>query len=781
MPNLLAFWGGKAPFAALLSSSMEEDRGLLAPVLASGGRFERGLSVRCRRVLRLVLLLGMLFVAAVSSAGERKKVAVVLSGGGAKGMAHIGVLKVIERAGIPVDYVVGTSMGAIVGGLYAIGYDAPTLDSLVRCQDWRYLLSDMVEPRNQSLREKRNQSTYLLSRPIIRTTGLAAEGGLISGHNLSNLFSWLTVGYHDSISFDNLPIPFACVATNMVDFSEVVMRSGWLSQAMRASMAIPGVFTPVRVDSMVLVDGGLKNNYPVDVARSMGADVVIGVTLQKPARTADELKNTADILLQLVDFSVKNKFDDNVAHTDVQIPIDAGNYNSMSFSPKAIDSLITIGEQAAMERWDSLQSLKRSLGLDSAFVPKRIHRLVEAFSPQMMRLAVVDFEGVTPGDSKYISRKFGIEEGDSVSSEVLEAVMASLRSDLMYSSAEYSLHRIAGGYWLRIVAGRRTVTQLNLGVRFDTEETVALQGNSAFRLPTRLPVEVSVTGRLGKRYMADVAATVMPANRRNWTINYTFRYNDINVYSGGNRDYSITYDYHSAKLGIIRLNLRNFMLDLTARWENFNFGNMLHGEEHNGLLIADEHLYSYNLWLHYNSENDRYFTTRGAMLEAGYSLYTDDFVHYRSGDPIHIVSGRWRVAMRLNSRLTLQPAVYGRILIGGDMPWCLGNFIGGDFAGHYMEQQLPFAGIGNVEMADNAFVAAGLKVQQRIMDNNYVMARVAFALNADKPRNLLDSPLLQGYQLSWAYNSFFGPVNANVGYSSKTRSAFFYLNLGYEF
>ena len=716
-----------------------------------------------------------------SLAQGRKKVGVVLSGGGAKGMAHIGVLKVIEQAGIPVDYVVGTSMGAIVGGLYSIGYDAHTLDSLVRRQDWRYLLSDMVEPHDRSMREKYNQGTYLLSRPIIRTSGLTAEGGLISGHNLSNLFSWLTVGYHDSISFDALPIPFACVATDMVDYSEVVFRSGWLSQAMRASMAIPGVFTPVRIDSMVLVDGGLKNNYPVDVARSMGADVIIGVTLAKPARKSDELNTPMDILLQLVDYSVKNKFDDNVSHTDVQVPIDAGSYSAMSFTPKAIDSLIAIGEAAAMERWDTLMALKRSLGLDSSYVPRRIHRPVDAFRPLMVRLGAVDFAGVSPGDSAYICRKFGLLEGDSVSTETLESAMVSLRSDLMYSSAEYSLRNMAGGYWLRIEAGRRTAAQLNLGVRFDTEETVALQAGSSFRLPVRLPVEVAVTGRLGKRYMADVAATIMPANRRNWTLGYTFRYNDINVYSGGSRDYSITYDYHSLRLALININLRNFTLGLGVRWENFNFGNMLHGEEHGGLQIADAHFYSYNAHLSYNSEDDRYFTTRGATLSAMYSLYTDDFVHYLGGDPLHVVSGRWRVAARVNSRLTLQPMAYGRLVLGNDVPWCLGNFVGGDFAGHYMEQQLPFAGIGNVEMAENCLVAVGLKAQQRVMDNNYIMLRAAFALSADKPRNLLDSPLLHGYQLSWAYNSLFGPVNANVGYSSKTRSAFFYLNLGFEF
>ncbi len=746
-----------------------------ATPLPRGGRGRAG-AFRSLAVLVLCLL-----VAVGSLAGERRKVGVVLSGGGAKGMAHIGVLKVIERAGIPVDYVVGTSMGAIVGGLYSIGYDANTLDSLVRCQDWRYLLSDMVEPHNQSMRERYNQSTYLLSRPIIRTTGLAAEGGLVSGHNLSNLFSWLTVGYHDSISFDNLPIPFACVATDMVDYSEVVFRSGWLSQAMRASMAIPGVFTPVRIDSMVLVDGGLKNNYPVDVARGMGADLIIGVTLQKPARKASELNNAMDILLQLVDFSVKNKFDDNVSHTDVQVAVDAEKFTSMSFSPRAIDSLITIGEEAAMVQWDSLMALKRAIGLDSAYAPPPRHRAASAGKPQRVRLAVVDFEGVSSGDSRYLRRKFGIAEGDSVSAETLEAVMASLRSDLMYSSAEYSLRQMAGGYWLRIVAGRRKVTQLNLGVRFDTEETVALQANSDFRLPTRLPVEVSVTGRLGRRYMANVAATVMPANRGNWTVDYTFRYNDINIYDEGRRDFNVTYDYHSVRLGLISFNLRNFTLDLAARWENFNYGTMLSGEERSGMVFGDEHLYSYNLWLHYNSENDRYFTTRGASLEAGYSLYTDDFVHYRSGDPVHVVGGRWRFALRLTDRFALQPSVYGRMLLGGEKPWCLSNFIGGDFAGHYVEQQMPFAGIGNIEMADNALVAVGLKAQQRIMDNNYVMVRASFALDADKLRYLWQSPLLHGYQLSWAYNSMFGPVNANLGYSSKSKRVFFYLNLGFEF
>ena len=165
-------------------------------------------------------------------------------------MAHIGVLRVLERAGIPVDIITGTSMGALIGGLYSIGYDAETLDSLVRVQDWKTLLSDKADSRNQSLAEREKQHTYILSRPLsIARKSSNASGGLISGTNLSQLFTRLTVGWHDSIDFATLPIPFACVATNIVDNTEYVFHNGYLPTAMRASMAIPGVFTPVRIST----------------------------------------------------------------------------------------------------------------------------------------------------------------------------------------------------------------------------------------------------------------------------------------------------------------------------------------------------------------------------------------------------------------------------------------------------------------------------------------------------------------------------------------------------
>ena len=249
---------------------------------------------------------------------QRPRVAVVLSGGGAKGMAHIGVLKVLERAGIPVDIVTGTSMGSIVGGLYSVGLSATQLDSLVRCQDWPFLLSDRAVYSSEDLAGRRVQSTYFFSKTLRLHKGhLSGATGVIEGKNLMRLFRHLTTGYTDSMSFDSLPRRFACVATNIVDNTEYDFHSGVLAEAMRTSMSIPGVFTPVRKGNCVLVDGGLRNNYPADLARAMGAAYVIGATVQGPPKTADDLANGSSVLGQIVDVNCKNKYDDNLKLTDI--------------------------------------------------------------------------------------------------------------------------------------------------------------------------------------------------------------------------------------------------------------------------------------------------------------------------------------------------------------------------------------------------------------------------------------------------------------------------------
>ena len=189
-----------------------------------------------RNVKWLVVVFACM-LASIPVDAQRKRVAVVLSGGGAKGVAHVGALRVLEEAGIPVDYIVGTSMGSIIGGLYAIGYSAAQLDSMIQAQDWEFLLSDKVYRYDLPFTEKENDGKYLLSVSFDLRDMKKGQRGFVSGHNVYNLFSDLTVGYHDSLDFSTLPIPFACVAADMVHREEVVFHGGNLVQAMRASMA----------------------------------------------------------------------------------------------------------------------------------------------------------------------------------------------------------------------------------------------------------------------------------------------------------------------------------------------------------------------------------------------------------------------------------------------------------------------------------------------------------------------------------------------------------------
>ena len=325
---------------------------------------------------KILLLIAAMLVCGVTNAQKdstdirRKRVAIVLSGGGAKGMAHIGVLKVLEKAGIPVDIITGTSMGSIIGGLYSIGYNANALDSMVRKQDWSYVITDKENLRNQSLGDRKKQNTYVYTTGITIGKRDINGGGIIRGKNLAELFQQLCTGYTDSLDFTHdLRIPFACVATNIIDNSEVDFHSGRLPQAMRASMSIPAAFAPVRTGDMVLVDGGLKNNYPADIAKEMGADIIIGVTVQGAPKMAEDIGGTMSILSQIIDVNCKNKVEENLAITDLHLQVNTKGYGSASFTAAAIDTLIRRGEEVAMRHWDDIIALKKRIGIDESFRP----------------------------------------------------------------------------------------------------------------------------------------------------------------------------------------------------------------------------------------------------------------------------------------------------------------------------------------------------------------------------------------------------------------------------
>ena len=733
-------------------------------------------------ILVAVLICGTISAKTDSTTVSRKKVAVVLSGGGAKGMAHIGVLKVLEQAGIPVDIVTGTSMGSIIGGLYAIGYNAHALDSMVRVQDWSYVITDKEDMSRQSLNDRQKQNTYLYSTGLTIGKHDKQGGGIIKGKNLAELFQQLCVGFTDSLDFSrDLRIPFACVATNIIDNREVDFHSGRLPQAMRASMAIPAAFSPVRIGDMVLVDGGLKNNYPADLARQMGAEVIIGVTVQGAPKSAEDVGGTMSILSQIIDVNCKNKLDENLAITDLHLQVDTKGYGSASFSQAAIDTLIRRGEELAMSHWDDIIALKQRIGIDESFRPVILHPLRPKVMTEKQHVTSYTFENMTPPAERFLTQKFHLDRNDSIDAKLEQELTTSMRVDLFYQTAECRLVPEGDGVRVILSAGARKSVQLHAGVRFDTEEYAAVQLDLDIPMKTAVPINADITLRLGKRMMARGEITVHPRSFTRPTLSYTFHRNDIDVYMDGDLDYNIRYNQFQAEFLPVNFNLRHFNLQMGLRWDYMHYRNKLGSETAMQVTLENEHFYSYRARLNYNSEDDWYFPSRGSRFKVEYAYLTDNFTQLNDKPGMSEVNANWRTALSIGSRFTLQPMLYGRLLFGSTVPPVFSNTVGGDCFGHYVEQQMPFAGIGNMEYVSSQFVAAQLQAQQRIGSNSYVLLRMAGAQHANRLKELLDYRTLLGGQIAYYYNTIVGPVGATVGYSNRTKKLYFYINLGYEF
>ena len=735
-------------------------------------------------ILMLLAVMTMVTVSAQtdSTTAQRKRVAVVLSGGGAKGMAHIGVLKVLEKAGIPVDIVTGTSMGSIIGGLYAIGYNANSLDSMVRVQDWSYVITDKEDLRRQSLGDRKKQNTYLISTGMTIGKRDMNAGGIIKGKNLAELFQQLCVGFTDSLDFSrDLPIPFACVATDIIENNEVDFHSGRLPQAMRASMAIPAAFSPVRIGDMVLVDGGLKNNYPADLAREMGAEVIIGVTVQGAPKSAEEVSGTMSILSQIIDVNCKNKVDENLTITDLHLQVNTKGYGSASFSQAAIDTLIRRGEEEAMRHWDDIIALKRQIGIDETFRPVILQPLRPQVMTEKQRVTSYTFENMTPQTERFLQQKFHLNKTDSIDAQLEQEITTSMRIDLFYQTAECRLVPEGDGVRVILSAGNRKSVQLHAGVRYDMEEYAAVQLGLDIPLRTAVPVNTDITLRLGRRLMARGEITVHPRSFTRPTFSYTFRRNDVDIYTEGKLDYNIRYNQFQAEFLPFNFNFRHFNLQMGLRWDYLHYRDKLGSATSKQVTLENEHFYSYRARLNYNSEDSWYFPTRGARFNAEYAYLTDNFTQLDKNAGMSEVSADWRMSFTIGSRFTIQPMLYGRMLFGSVIPAVFGNTVGGEWFGHYVEQQMPFAGIGNMEYVSHHFLAAQLQAQERIGNNSYVLLRLAAAQQADKTKELLDHSTLLGVQATYYYNTIVGPVGASLGYSNRTKKPYFYLNLGYEF
>lgn len=439
--------------------------------------------------------------------------------------------------------------------------------------------------------------------------------------------------------------------------SEVVFHEGILATAMRSSMSIPGVFAPVDLDGMVLVDGGMVNNYPVDVALAMGADYIIGVDVQSPLLKASELKSVKDIFGQIINLQGEKKYRENLRNTDVLIKVDVTGYSAASFTKEAIDTLMVRGERAAMDSWDGLLALKRKLGLAEDYQPRR---------PGPFRLPGAAVDREIPVDSQ-------------------------------------------------IAAPAVRENKLNVGFRFDTEELAALQANTDFYFGRQRESLASLTARLGKRTLARLGYSYQWDGGWQAGLAYQFDYKDMNIYNEGKLTLDLTFTHQLVRMGAAK-DWNNIQVSLGIDFDYYHYHDLLSLDPLASALFENSSLFSYFAGLVFNNLNERSAPTKGMSWAVSYHLYTDNLFQYKDNNPISVFDARWQGCFSPSSKLTVTPSFYGRVLSGSDnYPFAIINMVGGTIPGRYMPQQIPFTGINRAELSQAALLVAGLNLRQRIL------------------------------------------------------------------
>jgi NTE family protein len=431
---------------------------------------------------------------------NRPKIGVVLSGGGAKGIAHIGILAMLEKLNIPIDYIVGTSMGSIVAGLYAYGYTAAQIDTIFRYADWNELLSDHQDRRYAYLIEKNTNDRYELNLTFDKKIITMLPSSFISGQNIENMLYTLTAFSYKYKTFDDLPVPFRCVGTDLISGEQYVFRDGSMAQAMRASMAVPGVFKSVLVrDTMLIVDGGVVNNFPVDIVKEMGADIVIGVDVGFSYSSDVESYNLAKTVEAAVFIASRDKTSKHREMCDVLIRPNTGKWGSASFS--RADSLLDVGYQEAEKAFPQLKEIADKMLQYKPVNKERTHIPIGTHDREAsVIISKVEYKGLKHYTRSYASRSMQIKEGKPNTIWAISEGIKRLYGTLVFDKVEFNLINDPDEpdkVILEVSVVENPTNELKLGFRYNNDHKLSFLAGIVMRdfgsKNSRLVVETEIS------------------------------------------------------------------------------------------------------------------------------------------------------------------------------------------------------------------------------------------------------------------------------------------------
>ena len=443
--------------------------------------------------------------------------------------------------------------------------------------------------------------------------------------------------------------------------------------------------------------------------------------------------------------------------------------------------LVKYSESRFNEIVAQIDALKQELGLDSTYMPKPLPSY--PYSPsRKVYIKEITFDGLDEKDKRWLLKRCDLKEDSEISIRRIEEATAILCSNLEYSSATYNLPEApGGGYNLHFLLSKKYENKLNVGIRFDSEETASLLINVTSNFRGKVPTTLSLTGRLGKRYAARIDYGFEPAPLKNIGLAYMFQYNDINFYRYGDKSHNSTFRYHLGELSFSDVWYKNVRFAIGLRYELYDYDKFLYQEGNQGFDVGTEHFFSYFAQMHYETFDKAYFPTKGISARASYSLYTDNFTGYDGHAPFSAIKGYCQGVVPVTRRFSILPAIYGRFLIGKDIPYSKLNAMGGDVQGRFLQQQLPFVGINNVELMRNTLLIGSMKFRQRMGSVHYLTLTGNYALSASKLRYLLEQDTMFGCGIGYGLDSMFGPLEASLNYANRANKVSMYVNLGFKF
>ncbi|MBT8306434.1 MAG: patatin-like phospholipase family protein [Maribacter sp.] len=754
------------------------------------------------KIITAILLVSLFFVIELNAQDLEQedgiKVGLVLSGGGAKGMAHIGALKVIEEAGVKIDYIGGTSMGAIIGALYASGYSATQLDSIFRKIDFDRLIRDNLPRGVKTFYEKEDSERYAISLPFDNFK-VAIPQGFSGGQNIYHELVKHLYHVKDINDFSELPIPFICIATNVETGEQVNLESGYLPEAIMASGTLPSLFEPFTINGKVLIDGGVVNNYPIEEVRNMGANFIIGVDVQHGLRDKENLLSATEILLQINNFRTAEDMIEKSAETDIYIKPDMAKYSVMDFDLD--DEIIENGENAAKDKIVELKNIasgqnknrlegKPIAPIDSLLVTRLIIR--------------GNNDSYTRG---YVKGKLRFKLGDKATFEKLQQGISNLSATGNFETIRYELLSHGDGEDLILKLNETpNKTFLKVGAHYDD-----LYNSAAILNLTRknfvfnddvasFDLILGDNVRYNLQYYIDKGSY--------WSFGFNSRFNDFEK----EINFDLIQSNFEVPLGINVNNLNLDVLDLTNQvylqtvlQEEFAFSL---GVEHKFLRYSTRTLgdladntselilnssgertyfekstfYSAYGQLKLDTYNDKYFPSRGLYFDGDFHLYLYSSDFNDNFKEFSIAKSRMGAAFPLLQNLSLNLETEGGFKLGTSGVTTF-DFVLGGYGNNLINNFTPFIGYDFLSLPGNSYVKAYGRLDLEIAPKNHIMFTANFA-NVDddifRTGEWFTSPDFSGYGLSYGFESFMGPLQVMYSWSPEGNSNFFF-SLGYWF